>query len=152
MAHVTHTCIFWTWNNQIALNCYLQRYSQTTNLWYLVPSNHHLWLDHLLRASSARVAKITTKKTQISILTTNFLIHTSKDSLYYTLFSLNIILCGREWKKEGEREWKKEKERKYEKKKLFVVWIVNMEKSLFTIHINRKNYILPIMLEMKNGS
>jgi hypothetical protein len=53
-------------------------------------------LTKLLRAFLARLAKITTEKTQISILTTYFSIHTRTDSLFYSLFSLNIILCGRE--------------------------------------------------------
>jgi hypothetical protein len=37
-------------------------------------------------------------------------------------------------------------------KKLFVVRIENRQKNLFTIYTKRKNYIMPILLEKKNGS
>jgi hypothetical protein len=43
--------------------------------------------------------------------------------------------------KESVKEGKEEKENN---KKLFVVWIVNKQKSRFTIHIGRKNYIIKI--------
>jgi hypothetical protein len=46
-----------------------------------------------LRASLAGIIKITTEKIQISILAIHFFIHTPTDSLFYSLFSLNIILC-----------------------------------------------------------
>jgi hypothetical protein len=51
------------------------------------------------RASPARIVKIITEKIQIFILTTHFSIHISTDSLFYYLFSLNIILCGKEYER-----------------------------------------------------
>jgi len=43
------------------------------------------------RASPTRVCKIATKKVQIFTLATHFLKNTPTDSLFYYLFSLNII-------------------------------------------------------------
>jgi len=62
-----------------------------------------------LRAFLAGITKITTEKVQIFILTTQFSIHTSANSLFY----LNIILCEKqcERKRERDSERRKEKER-----------------------------------------
>jgi len=55
-----------------------------------------------LRVSPTGIVKIITEKVQIFILATHFSIHTPTDSLFYSLFSLNIILCVCE--RERERE------------------------------------------------
>lgn len=47
-----------------------------------------------IRASLARVAKISTEKLQISILATHVSIHIPTNSLFYSLFSLNMIFVN----------------------------------------------------------
>jgi hypothetical protein len=63
----------------------------------------------LFRASSARIAKITTKKVQIFILITHFFFYTLTDFRFYSLFCLNILL--------GEKECERKSERKCERRK-----------------------------------
>jgi len=75
-----------------------------------------------VRAFPAIIVKVTIKKVQLSTLATVFSILSPTDSFFYSLFSLNIILCERR-ERERERERERVKEGKEEKKnkKLFVV-------------------------------
>jgi hypothetical protein len=58
----------------------------------------------LIRASLGEVSKIATEKVQFFTLATHFFVHTPTYSLFYYLFSLNIILCGKESKRKKGRQ------------------------------------------------
>jgi hypothetical protein len=70
-----------------------------------------LWLSGVacVRAFPAIIVKVTIKKVQLSTLATVFSILSPTDSFFYSLFSLNIILCER---RERERERERESERR----------------------------------------
>jgi hypothetical protein len=69
-----------------------------------------------VRASLVIIAKIGIEKVQFSTLITIFFILSPTHYLFYSLFSLNIILYGRECVKE-------EKEERENNTKLFVVYV-----------------------------
>jgi hypothetical protein len=68
-------------------------------MWHLYTIIDESFLN-IPNSISTKIAKVIIEKVHISILVTNFSMHTSTDSLFY----LNIIFCWKECERKRERE------------------------------------------------